>query len=196
MPRQITKTVYQFDELSPEAQERAIEQWQEHGMDYEWYDCIYSHVKEIGNLLGIEIDNIYFSGFHSQGDGACFTGYYSFRRGAVKAVKEYAPQDKELHQIAQDLHAINAKCFYNLSAHVKHGGHRSHASYTVINVEDSRYYRPTEEAKDALSEVLRDFMHWIYRLLEKEYEYQTSPEYIAEMFMANEYEFYENGKIA
>ena len=57
-----TITVYEFDDLSDSAKEKAIENVRHGGyMDYEWYDCVYEDAKEIGKILGIDIDNIYFS---------------------------------------------------------------------------------------------------------------------------------------
>jgi hypothetical protein len=39
-------------------------------MDYEWYTSVYDDATEIARLMGIEIKDIGFSGFSSQGDGA------------------------------------------------------------------------------------------------------------------------------
>ena len=39
-----------------------------------WWDCVESDFKEDMLLVGIDVDRIFFSGFSSQGDGACFVG--------------------------------------------------------------------------------------------------------------------------
>jgi hypothetical protein len=39
-------------------------------------------------------------------------------------------------------------------------------------------------------------MKWLYRSLESSYNYLISEEAIKETIIANEYDFYENGKIA
>jgi hypothetical protein len=68
-------TVYQFDELSDEAKEKAREWYRQGNVTTRfWSECTIDDAKEIGKLLGMDIDNIYFSGFWSQGDGACFEG--------------------------------------------------------------------------------------------------------------------------
>ena len=41
-----------------------------------------------------------------------------------------------------------------------------------------------------------DFAHWVYRTLEKEYEYLDSDEHVDEMLTINEYEFTAEGKVA
>lgn len=49
---------------------------------------------------------------------------------------------------------------------------------------------------DDLRECLADFSRWIYRNLEKEYDYQNSDEAVEEAIIANEYEFTEDGERA
>ena len=43
-----TVTTYDYDELSPEAQTKAIEWWLGSGLDYEWWDAVYEDAKNIG----------------------------------------------------------------------------------------------------------------------------------------------------
>jgi hypothetical protein len=50
------------------------------------------------------------------------------------------------------------------------------------------------EAEEAAIETARDAMRWIYRRLEREYEYQNSVECVDEVIRANEYEFTEDGR--
>jgi hypothetical protein len=185
-------TVYQFDELNEDAKEKAREWWREGGMDYEWYDAVYEDAKAIGELMGIEIDKIYFSGFSSQGDGACFEGSYAYAKSSVKAVIEYAPQDSELHRIVKALAAIQKLNFYQLTATVKHSGHYYHEFCTNIDAQRADDSFATE-GLDELKELLRDFMHWIYRQLETEYDYLNSDEQVDETIRINEYTFTEDG---
>ena len=198
----IKKTdVYSFAELEADAKEKAIAWYREGNLDHEWWDFIFEDAKELGKLMGIEIDNIYFSGFSSQGDGACFEGSYEYAKGSVKAVKAYAPMDKELHQIALDLSKAQRPYFYELSATVKHSGHYSHAYCTEIHVYDNSecqhydYSKSFTDAEESIAEYLRDFMHWIYKRLENEYDYQNSDEVCEESIILNEYEFDEDGNI-
>jgi len=190
--------LYKFDELSEEAKEKAIEKLYDINVDDSyWYECTIDDAKEIGKLMGIDISNIYFSGFSSQGDGACFEGKYTYRKNSVKELKAYAPQDEVLHTIVKDLYKIQKSAFYRLYARVKHRGHYSHEYCTEIDVynDENDEQETTKEQEDGLTEVLRDFMRWIYRTLQKEYEYQTSQESIIETIKANEYEFTEDGTL-
>lgn len=192
--RVIEKTVHKYAELSDEAKERARNWYRDHALDYDWWDCTFEDVKQVAALMGIEIDQIYFSGFWSQGDGACFTGTYAYRKGSLKAIREYAPLDETLHRIAADLAREQRRNFYQLQASVTHTGRYNHEFSTTIAVghaEDS--YRDIGGAEDRITELLRDFMRWIYRQLEAEYDYLTSDEAVEEGITANEYEFDANG---
>lgn len=189
---------YEYDELSEDAKEKALESMYNINVDDDfWYDAVFEDAKNIGHLMGIDIENIYFSGFSSQGDGACFTGHYSYAKKSVKEVKSCAPQDKELHRIVSELADIQKRNFYRIVASVKHSGHYSHEYCTSIDV--SAYDHNdndliTKETEDGIIELLRDYMRWIYRQLEKEYEYMTGREAIEETIRANEYRFTEDGE--
>ena len=193
--------VFKFNELTEEAQETAIGRHREGDLDYKWWD--FEDATTIAALMGIEIDEIYFSGFSSQGDGACFEGSYSYQKGAVKAIKEHAPKDETLHQIAQNLQDIQKKCFFGLYARIIKTGRYSHEYSTDISVSEQRTLKDGSQYDEAASladdetitEVLRDFMRWIYKQLEAEYGYLQSDEAIKENIEANDYEFTAEGKL-
>ena len=200
--RKIIQKVYKFDELSEEVKEKVIQNYREGNLDYEWWNSYFDDFKEIGKLMGIKIDNIYFSGFYSQGDGACFEGSYDYNKGSVKAIKKYAPKDKELHQIAINLSKLQRPYFYKIGAVIKHSGHYSNEYCTDIELFSDNYikgnyieFNLTTETEDAFIEELRNFMRWIYKRLEKEYEFLQSDEQIIESIKINDYEFYEDGKM-
>ena len=190
-----TISIYTFDELSDTAKEKAREWYRNGAFDYEWWDCTYEDAKTIANLLGIDIVDIWFSGFSCQGDGACFTGGYSYAKGSAKAVKDYAPQDPELHAIADGLAALQRRYFYQLEASVKHSGHYNHSGCTQIDVtqaDQSMYFEP--ECAQDLKDLLRNFMDWIYSRLEAEYYWLIEDEQVDDALIANDYEFTVDGE--
>jgi len=204
-------TVYQFDELSDEAKEKAREWYRQWNCDDSfWSECTIDDAKEIGKLLGMDIDNVYFSGFWSQGDGACVEGTWRASNVKVDKMKEYAPQDKELHRIVDGLAEI-ARAYPDGYFKVTHRGHYSHSGCTAFDVElpteqeneleyDAPEYKLLQvklgEDEDTLIKLARDFMDWIYKQLEKEWDYQNSDEQVEESIRANEYEFLESGRRA
>ena len=177
---------YKITELSPEAKERALV-WLAEGLDYEWWDSVYDDAKKVGKCLGIEVDDIYFSGFYHQNSGCCFSGHYSYRKGWKKALKDYASKDQELIRIGQELQSIQRPAFYELGGEIK-GNDR----YWRTNIELHWQYSAHEQT---VNDVLRNFADWIYNNLQTEYERLTSEEQLIESVQANGYLFDENGRI-
>lgn len=212
MPAIRELTVYKFEELSDSAKERARDWWRSCESQEFDTEFMYDDFKAIADILGIEFNQravplmngskryeptIWWSGFSSQGDGACFEGRYRYAKGAPKAIAEYAPKDSRLLEIAQGLQAIQSRHFYRLESIVKHRGHYYHEYCTEIDVFDREdNYRDIGDAAESIAELMRDFMRWIYRQLEAEHEYRMSDENVDESIIANEYEFTEEGAIA
>lgn len=193
-----TKEVYTYEELSDAAKER-VRDWYIATIDYDWWEGSFDYIRDCALALGIDVDRgnygIRFSGFYSQGDGASFVGGYRYRKGWKAALKAAAGGDTltELTTIGADLQAAQKPYFYGLVARVapNRGCRYSHERSVYIDVED-RDGRDVN-ADDTLAEPLRDFMHWMYKLLEREYEWLCSEEQVADACAANGYEFDVNG---
>ena len=195
-----TKTleIFKYEELNDCAKANA-RAWYRNGDDDNFFaECVIDDAKEVAALMGWEIDKIYWSGFWSQGDGACFTGMMRYKKGCVERVAAYAPQDEKLQRIAKAWQNLQRRNFYALRASVKHRGHYQHEMCTEFECEDTRSnygWMQNPEAEDDIKEIARDFMRWIYKRLEAEYEYSVSDEVVAENIIANEYEFTADGSI-
>lgn len=205
----MTTHTYTFEQLSENAKNVAREWWQ--SGDYQNMDAefVFEDAATIADMFGLDIrqtrktrmDNshfsaptIYYSGFCSQGDGACFEGKYRYKKGGLKAVKEYAPLDAELHKIVQALQDVQKQHFYKLEAETKHSGHYYHSGcmrVEVGHIDDN--CRDIGNAEDDVKELLREFADWIYSRLESEYKYQNSTEVIDENIINNECLFNEDG---
>ena len=217
MPTTHTIQTFTFEELDPKAKDLARDWFRKCGASDDWYESTYEDATRVADILGIEIGvieqkwvnsangktgthtkpRIWFSGFWSQGDGACFEGRYAYAKEAPKKIRSYAPNDTTLHSIADDLKALQRKHFYRLEATVKHSGHYYHSNCTEIDVTDSRTGDNVGyELEKELSVELRRFMNWIYQQLESESEYLDSNEYIDDCITANEYQFLADGRHA
>ena len=211
MPRIIETTVYTIDELSDAAKENARIWYRDQGLHDEWYDFVYEDFETICRILGITLattpvrlygggtrdkPQIFWSGFHSQGDGASFFGTYCHARGASKAIRAHAPKDAELHRIADELQAVQRRNFHQLDASIRQQGRYCHEYSMAIEVErDSPTWQPmTDGAEDAVIEALRNLARWLYRQLRSEHEHQTSDEAVDEIVSANEFTFTADGK--
>lgn len=211
MPQVIATTVYRLDELSEGAKDRARAWYREGGFDHDWFDAVYEDFQRIAEILGIRLKTrttrlvggrtredpcIWFSGFCSQGDGACWEGVYVYRKSAAADLRAYAPQDKTLHRIAETLQAAQQQNFYQLRAEVTHRGNYYHAFSMAIDV--TRDCPALQElvgnAEAIVIGALRDLANWLYRQLEQEYDYLTSDEAVDETLVANGYTFIEEGR--
>ena len=208
--RRECKMVYTYDELDDAAKQKAREWWTQYVFEdsCDW-EFVYEDAVRMAELMGIEISSspvrlvgggsrqkpdIWFSGFSSQGDGACFEGSYRYKKGAVDALKSEC-NDEDLIRIAYGLQEVQRKHFYKLYATCTHRGHYNHSGCMDVEVEHcDDQYRDIGEAEEEIRDLLRDFANWIYDQLEREYDYQCSDDCVAENIVANEHEFYENGE--
>lgn len=195
--RIIETKVYQFEELSPKAKDVAINAAREflEFSDYASYSI--DDAKAIATLMGWDIAEVHYSGFYSQGDGACFVGGMQYKDGCFAAVQAYAPTDTVLHEIAMRWHTLQNDNGFALSADVMHSGRYFHEYCTEFDCFDSRAqdgFVESTTTKNKIKQIARDFMHWIYKQLQAEYEFQTSGSTIAEILINNDSEFTEDGK--
>lgn len=203
--RTIEKTIYEYSELSDSAKDKAREWYRGLIETEEYTEFVYEWAQEVAAIIGIEFDTrkngkspkIWFSGFCSQGDGACFDGAYSFAKGSKKRIRDFAPNEAELHRIVDSLQAIQKKHLYGIRATMSHRGHYYHSGCMSVNVEHdgSSIGRGVDvsDFEDEITQLMRDFADWIYEKLEAEHDHQTSDVTIAENIEANGYEFDENG---
>jgi len=193
----IETPVFTLSELSPKAKDRARAWFRSGGL---WdSEAVIEDAKQCLRFAGLTVDNVYFSGFSSQGDGACFEGSWYASAVSADGMKQHAPQDARLHQIAEEFARI-AALFPHAYFSVKHSGHYSHhfcTNFTISIVDENDDEIRTNEAdavKKDLIEVARDAMQWIYRQLEKDYDWYNEDAQVDEMIEANEYTFTEDGE--
>lgn len=151
---------------------------------------------------GFWIEDIYWSGFSSQGDGACFNATWYANDVDAAAMRKHASEDTELHEIADAMEEV-AKQFPKASMKTKHSGHYCHERSVTYDIElDRDDYEPDdlrfavinalwEQTEAQLQEITRRAMRWIYCQLEKEYEYQQSGEALTDC----DYDFTPEGTI-
>lgn len=191
-----------FDQLSDEAKERARARERYHALDYDWWEYTYEDAVRMGALMGIEIDErarrgaggreikeyeISFSGFCSQGDGACFEGRYRCAPDAVSAIQAET-SDEELLRIAQELTAVQVASKLQgtggITVTITTGGSYAHSGTMNATVSFDSDDTPDADQYDAVEDrvlqLMRDFADWIYRSLEQEADYLTSDECIDE----------------
>lgn len=189
-----TYNVYEFDELSDKAKERAREWFREQffseSLDYKY---LMDNFHNIAALFGLMVDNVYFSGFSTQGDGASFRGFYSYKPGSLEAVKSECPQNEDLHSIVSRLQDLQKKNFYQLEARITTSGRYCHEYSMNFDMSRKDGKEVAIESEKEFCEIMRDYARWCYNVLEIEYNYQTSDDVVDENILANEYTFLIDG---
>jgi hypothetical protein len=198
-----TKTLYQFDELSDEAKERARDNYREacSVTDMEFAaEHVIDDAKDVLKVLGYSSVVIQYSGFSYQGNGAQFTGgfcasdYDGKGTNAIQALLLDRPGDEELARCAAELERILKVC-PELSACIESHGRDTHEMATRFGI-DLGDEDASDEYEDAFIEVSRDLMRWIYKALEAEWDYLNSDAAVDESITANAYEFDEGGNLS
>ena len=95
MPKIVETTVFRFDELSDDAKDYARAWYRGVAFDDDWYEFVIEDFERICAIFGVRLKSdavrlygggtrqkprIYFSGFSSQGDGACFCASYAHKK--------------------------------------------------------------------------------------------------------------------
>ena len=211
---EVEKTLYRFDELDYSAQERAMEQHNEHSLDYEWWESEYEYFVGQMEEFGVHIDQrvwtnsyghsgsepkINFSGFYSQGDGASFEASVDLDAW-LKAMGLHTVY-RSLYMAAQgriegcDIYKCRIDRTSSMYSH-------ENTMYAEIEVWDSREWdnpsaKKVEEqaaqAQDDLQQWAREQAHGLWVTLRDEYEYLSGREYLTEYFRDHEYYFDEEG---
>lgn len=212
MPQVIERTVFKLSELSDRAKETARDAYRLQNRHDDWWNYVYEDAVECGRLIGINIDthsvklhggttrdepSIYFTGFWSQGDGACFTGTYSATdNDPVHAIENYVNADSDLIPIAKELALLQVttrlKNGGSLEGRIITSGRYSHSgtmdcSADYVDV-DGEAEQVSEQVEKDLTALMRRFADWIYSQLEAEDEYLNSDECIDEHLADDEFD--------
>ena len=165
----------------------------------DWWDSIYEMFKEDMNEQGIYVSNMYFSGFWSQGDGACFEGHLDDIPLFLE--KNFKPDDYPMIRKLLDSGG-------SLKFSTSHSGHYYHENCTRFYIEADRLEYcvdiPTDFHQQIVEqwdkeldnevvdfekesvEIFKNHMRTLYRKLEKEYDYLVGDEAVKETVIAND----------
>lgn len=221
---QITETTYTYQELSDEAKEVVKRWWYEHGVDPDWYDYVYENFKNEGYELGFDVGRMNFSGFYSQGDGACWSGQIDIVAWLRSHCEDSIARDAWCALIQDDFTGKHMPIGYN-SNHYSHSGTMSISHwegamfdynlegdeatlreqsifkgmncYDVFKIITSSDfpYKSVADLAEAIEQSARDYADELYKQLREEYEHIISEENLIEMCEINDWKFDEEGKM-
>lgn len=221
MPKTIEITVYQFNELPEKAKEKARINYLNNWMSDDWWSqCTIDYMKEEGAKRGFRIDDVRFSGFWSQGDGASWCGAVDLPEWIERT---FNTTDKE-HPLTQIFIALLDEGWIERKVMVEYSNSR-YCHENTMDVSCITWHEPREDdvmlmgmfkganvqellnmltiddgvldsMHDRLTQDCKDFAREIYKQLQEDYESETSDESIASNYDANEVYFDETGRIA
>lgn len=179
-------TVFSFDELNEEAKQKAIDSLRDINIDYYWAEVTIWNAKDKLEALGYKDIEVFYSGFYSQGDGACFEAKVDISTW-LKAHK-MGNKFRVLYNNAQDLCSIE----------IKHSGHYYHENSMVVDGtlydhSNEQLGRQFDSVVEMIEKEIVELAKEIYKELENEYECRMTDEAVIDTINANEYEFLENG---
>jgi len=186
-------------QIEPQTKQSLIEEHYYINVDNDyWYDCIIDEFIEDMWLYGIEVEKVHFTGFCSQGDGACFDGSVRDWGLFLKHIGITCPA---VTQLAKDMWLFSSS----------HRGRHSHHKSVHY---DSELYNPnldwqlfpepdTNDLKELVNMALLQAFNWseleeklikcfeehmqnVYSRLNKAYDYLTTEEVIWEYIVAND----------
>lgn len=189
MPRTetIVRTLFKFDELSEEAQEKAIENSLDWNVDdFEWWDCAYEDAARIG-LKITEFD----LGRRQSINGTLTEDLLD----CCKLIRKNHGKDCDTFKTA-DIYLTDYITAFKewLGAKDREDMESWELDYTRKDWLND--FRCEDEAAEVQDEFRRALLGNYYSLLDREYDYPTSSEAVAESLRANEVEFREDGSPA
>lgn len=165
----------------------------------DWWEFEYETFQEDMRYKGIDVERMYFSGFWSQGDGACFDGRIDDAREFLNA--HFKPEEYPMIRAMLKMQG-------SLRFSVQHSGHYYHENCTSFSFDADTFEvlmpAPTEfheqviasmdeqlnneigEFEKASIEIFKNYMRDLYKRLESEYESQTSDEAVTDAIIAND----------
>lgn len=163
-----------------------------------WWDCVESDFVEDMKAVGIYVHRIYFSGFWSQGDGACFVGsldnaltylnhhhvdqFPMLRKLIEMGGTVWATSDHRGRYYHSSSVSINAEC----EAFWQCANPKSELQEAVIQRWDGMVDKEIVDFEAALAEQWRTYMNDLYTKLEEEHDYLTSDDGVWDTLVANE----------
>lgn len=185
------------DDMNPEL----IEKYRDINVDHDWWDCVYDCFREDMEQAGIEVDDMRFSGFWSQGDGASFTGYMRskpfFDHHKLAETYPYITKlmamggdftlsitrtgHRYVHENTVSVDLSFTDMFYTIVPR-DDGGLRDAIAEQWDKLLDAEYLALIDTVQD----IVRDYCRDLYHRLEEEYDYLTSDEAVWEAIVANE----------
>lgn len=190
----MTNTQQMWEQLPEKVQASLIECYRYTLVDEDWWRNVYDNFEASMEVHGITVSKMYFSGFWSQGDGACFDGgvtdwglfLMSFYQGPVPQHMVDTAIDEGLHFSCEHSGYYFHENSVNYTTSLYLGNPFDadddpvrHIAWAAVNGEYGYFIT----LKDAFKEFFRYHMRRLYRELEAEHDYLVSDETVREYIL-------------
>lgn len=190
----VSVELFSINELNEQARQKVIEKYRTH-CDVE-LDSTVEYIEEILTCLGFESPKISYSGFSSQGDGFSFVSEkWQYKKGMLDKVKE-CTQGIIILNVAKQLQVMAKNTGYKLQFSVNRTSH-FYSHENTVQIENNPYsdFSLSCDQDGILTNFKNSLCLTFYKMLEEDYDYQLSDEYIIEHLQANEVMFLKSGKV-
>jgi len=180
--RNVTITIYQFDELNETAKEKARDRYRAGALDYEWWDGIFDEAQRIGlKITGFGLDRRRYA-----------TGELTMSLNeSCQAILTEHGETCESYTIASSYAGELATLTATLA---KEKEELTEEEYTDKADDLDETYQ--EEIERLTGEYEKELLEAYSLMLEHEHEWQLADEQVDESIRANGYEFTEDGEWA
>lgn len=190
--KEVNLKIYTVDELDEKVRNKVIEEYQEILVEGDWWEPIYESFREDMRELGLE-GELAFSGFWSQGDGACFVSETIDTDLLIRTLYESGydiPEDALLYSGDYSI------CIQKVDA--SYANHYSHE----CTIEAAVYLSDGNDRIDdytrgkvemVVTEWIRTECKLVYKNLETYYQELVTDDLVLETIRANEWMFTESG---
>ena len=183
--KQVLKTVYELDEVK----QKAIEKNRYINVDFDdWCDFIIEKWEDVLDKVGFEQPKIKYSGFCSQGDGACFEATPCLE----KLIKQSQQSEKNKEILLDNINNMEA----SITCCNHHYCHANTMDFDIYFYgDDEETQKIVDDFTKEIEELRYNLSNDIYKELYDEFYNQISDEAVEETLRANDYDFEEDGTI-
>jgi hypothetical protein len=195
-----------FNALPARVRDEILDKRRHWNVDHiEWWDAVYDDFKRDMDDIGIEVERMYFSGFSSQGDGACFEGRVFSWGNFLPSIYRADPALITLAEQAWVFRVEHRGHYYHENCTSFYSDMACPSDYCYSELDEfvhaySPYNTEIQDAvflanlqgydydtlKDEFEEEFKRHMRSLYNRLEAEYDHLTSDESVLESLDTND----------
>ena len=163
----IQQTIYSFNELSAKAKQKAISEFSDINVDYDWWEFTYDDAEEIGLTI---------------------TGFDMCAHNSIEWESRTGWDPKDIAEAIIKNHGKDGDTYKAARKYLD-----TIIPILVAEQLTQEEYNDREAFEELGEEFGKEIAHCYWKMLEEDYQYRQTDEAIIETINANDYEFYKDG---